>query len=478
MGPFGGSRTRWEMEAFGEFSLEGCIEMAWMMNLISFHHGPLKKLPFYSGWVDAETLEPVQDYDIKKKYEDVILKHSGIRLIEPKLFGGYDPKQKQFIQEVVITDDLPPIEVSKAEMEAFKLRHGEKAVIDIQGDQCFVRLAKGSTIWVPKALRFDRLVDGQIPSGWSAKKYGVPEDIISQVDPVTLYAIIATAEALISSGVTDPYEFYKYIHVSELGNTSGGGMGGMVALKKMFQGRKEEADVQGDILQESFINTMPAWVNMLLLSSSGPIKTPVGACATAAESVDIAVETILAGKAKVVICGGYDDFHEEGSFEFANMKATSSSDQEFEMGREPKDMCRPATDSRAGFMEAQGAGMAVLMTAELALQMGVPIRGVIACVNTATDKNGRSIPAPGQGILTTARESASAIESPLLDIRYRSNQLQKELNFIKLWADEEYQSFRDLIQDAKHRDLPFDQDFINGQTLFIESQIKRKVNLN
>ena len=32
------------------------------------------------------------------------------------------------------------------------------------------------------------------------------------------------------------------------------------------------------------VNSMPAWINMLLLSSSGPIKTPVGACATAAES--------------------------------------------------------------------------------------------------------------------------------------------------------------------------------------------------
>jgi fatty acid synthase subunit alpha, fungi type len=44
---------------------------------------------------------------------------------------------------------------------------------------------------------------------------------------------------------------------------------------------------QADMLQESFINTMPAWVNMLLLSSSGPIKAPVGACATAAQSVEL-----------------------------------------------------------------------------------------------------------------------------------------------------------------------------------------------
>ena len=61
---------------------------------------------------------------------------------------------------------------------------------------------------------------------------------------------------------------------------------------------------------------------MLLLSSSGPIKTPVGACATAVESVEIGVDTIRTGKAKVVVVGGYDDFGEEGSFEFAQMRVS------------------------------------------------------------------------------------------------------------------------------------------------------------
>ena len=37
---------------------------------------------------------------------------------------------------------------------------------------------------------------------------------------------------------------------------------------------------------------MAAWVNMLLLSSTGPIHTPVGACATAVESVDMGYETV------------------------------------------------------------------------------------------------------------------------------------------------------------------------------------------
>jgi fatty acid synthase subunit alpha, fungi type len=81
VGPWGSSRTRWEMESSGEFSLEGCIEMAWMMGFIKFHNGPLKKMPSYSGWIDVESQEPVKDNEVKAKYEAKILEQTGIRLI-------------------------------------------------------------------------------------------------------------------------------------------------------------------------------------------------------------------------------------------------------------------------------------------------------------------------------------------------------------------------------------------------------------
>ena len=85
--PWGNARTRWEMEANGEFSLEGCIEMAWIMGYIKHHHGNLKNGTQYSGWVDAKTNEPVEDKDIKTKYEKQILEHTGIRLIGKLLYN-------------------------------------------------------------------------------------------------------------------------------------------------------------------------------------------------------------------------------------------------------------------------------------------------------------------------------------------------------------------------------------------------------
>ncbi|KAE8220079.1 hypothetical protein CF326_g8815 [Tilletia indica] len=107
------------------------------------------------------------------------------------------------------------------------------------------------------------------------------------------------------SGISDPYELCEHVHISEVGISIGSSIGGMQSLSAMFRDRGNNID-QKDIVQETFINL---WmVNLLLISSSGPIKTPVGACVMALQSVEIAAETILSGKAKVMLAGGFDDF--------------------------------------------------------------------------------------------------------------------------------------------------------------------------
>ena len=476
VGPWGNSRTRWEMEAYGKFSLEGSVEMAWMMGLIKNHNGPLKGKS-YSGWIDAKTSDPVDDKDIKGKYEKYILEHSGIRLIEPELFNGYDPNKKQLMQEVVIEEDLDPFESSKETAEEFKREHGEKVeIFELpESGEYTVRLKKGATLLIPKALKFDRLVAGQIPTGWDAKKYGIPDDIISQVDPVTLYVLVCTVESLLASGITDPYEFYQYVHLSEVGNCIGSGIGGTTALRGMYKDRFLDKPLQKDILQESFINTMSAWVNMLLLSSTGPIKTPVGACATAVESIDIGYETIVEGKARVCFVGGFDDFQEEGSYEFANMKATSNAEDEFAHGRTPKEMSRPTTTTRNGFMESQGCGMQVIMSAQLALDMGVPIYGIVGFTTTATDKIGRSVPAPGHGVLTSARESPSKFPSPLLDIKYRKRQLDLRRKQIKQWQESELMFLQEEVSAMKSQGGEFNEtEYAESRAHHIEKEAVRQ----
>ncbi|KAI7474406.1 Fatty acid synthase subunit, partial [Hortaea werneckii] len=232
---------------------------------------------------------------------------------------------------------------------------------------------------------------------------------------------------------------------------------------------------QKDILQESFINTMSAWVNMLLMSSTGPIRTPVGACATAVESIDIGYDCIVEGKARMCFVGGFDDFQEEGSYEFGNMGATSNAENEFAHGRTPKEMSRPTTTTRNGFMESQGCGMQVIMDAKLALDMGVPIYGILGLTATATDKIGRSVPAPGQGVLTTAREQPSKFPSPLLDIKYRKRQMDLRRKQIKNWQESELMYLQEEVSAMKQQGGNFSEsEYMEDRAAHIEREAKRQ----
>ncbi|KAE8217656.1 hypothetical protein CF319_g8305 [Tilletia indica] len=252
---------------------------------------------------------------MKARYEKEIISHAGVRFIEPELFTGYDPARKGFTQEIELSHDLGPLEVSGAGADKYKREHGDK--VDVWetapgSDSWLVMLKKGAQAFVPKAVSFERLVAGQIPTGWSGARYGIPEEIVSQVDHTTLWVLVCVAEALAMSGISDPCELYEHDYISEVGISIGSGMGGMQSLSAMLHDRRNDIVVQKDILQETFINVASGWVNLLLMSSSGPIKTPVRGCATALQSVEIAAETILSDKANIMLAGDFDDSSEEG----------------------------------------------------------------------------------------------------------------------------------------------------------------------
>jgi 3-oxoacyl-(acyl-carrier-protein) synthase len=122
--------------------------------------------------------------------------------------------------------------------------------------------ARRNTVWGDESKLLTsknqvRLVDvlaGQTPTGWDAGRYGIPRDIITQTDRATLWALVCIAEALNTSGITDPYELYKYFHPSDVGTCVGSGMGGTQSLAKMFKDRRKEKDVPNDILQETSVH--------------------------------------------------------------------------------------------------------------------------------------------------------------------------------------------------------------------------------
>ncbi|KAK3693106.1 putative fatty acid synthase alpha subunit FasA [Podospora appendiculata] len=436
LGPWGSSRTRWQMESQSTFTQDGFTEMAWIMGLIKHGNGaPLgpNNKPYF-GWVDIKTNKPIHDADIASRYGEHILSNTGIRTIQPAdglTTANYSAPNKEVLQEVVLDDDLPPFSAPESVAKSFQLRHGAKCTIRPSSTSpdapWTVTLAKGATFHIPKTVPFRQTVAAQLPAGWDPATYGIPPDVVAQVDPITLYALCCVSEAIFSAGITDISELYSHIHVAELGNYIGSGAGGLQALQSMYRNRYVEGPpVQSDILQETFLNSIAAWTNMLLLGAAGPIKTPVGACATAVESLDTACEAIRTGSVKAAFVGGVDDFGEEASFEFDSMKATANAADERAKGYLPREASRPTSSSRAGFVEAAGCGVQLVMSAALALEMGLPIHAIVAYTQMSADGISRSLPAPGHGVLTAARETPS--ESSLLSLPNRRALLSQTLS--------------------------------------------------
>ncbi|KAI1378778.1 putative 3-oxoacyl-synthase [Hypoxylon crocopeplum] len=434
IGPWGNSRTRWEMELKGELSIQGCIELAWMTGLIKHNPKPTASADgAAAAWIDSATGSLVHDYEVKVKYEKQLLEHTGLRLIEPGHLDHPDRDSKQFLQEVIVQHDLEPFNASFETAMEFVREQGDKVEVKqiAKSDQYSVRVKKGATVMVPKARVFDRIVGGQLPTGWDPTVYGLPADLCESVDRCTQMALVCAAETFLSAGITDVYELYRTIHVSELANCVGSGMGGGQSLQKLYRQRFLDRPVQSDILAEVFVNTTGAWLNMLLMSSAGPTRTPVGACATALESLNQGYDLINSGAAKICLVGGFDDMTQDTSAEFANMKATNNSMADIERGRAPHETSRPCATSRKGFVESEGCGMQLLTSAKMALELGLPIRSIVAHVQTASDGTGRSVPAPGKGIMVNVRESSSLGTSPLLDISYRRLLLKHSLKSIQ-----------------------------------------------
>jgi 3-oxoacyl-ACP reductase-like protein len=55
--------------------------MVWIMGFIKHFDGRLKDGSLYVGWVGSKTNEPVDDKEVKGRYEKDIFLHAGVRLI-------------------------------------------------------------------------------------------------------------------------------------------------------------------------------------------------------------------------------------------------------------------------------------------------------------------------------------------------------------------------------------------------------------
>jgi len=91
-----------------------------------------------------------------------------------------------------------------------------------------------------------------------------------------------------------------------------------------------------------------------------------------------------------------------------------------------------------------------------------------------SDKAGRSIPAPGCGALTVAREVASKHPLPLLDVAYRTRQLSFRRTQISQWLAHEHSQLREEVEICNARGDNVDDEYISSRVSDIEREANRQ----
>ena len=403
LGPYGSSRTRFEMEVDNELSAAGVLELAWTMGLVKWEEDP------QPGWYDTATGELVPEAELVERYHDTVVQRCGIREFVGD--GAIEPDHgAPLLVSVFLDRDFSFVVSSESDARAFVEFDPEHTVarpLPDSADWEVIRKA-GTEIRVPRKNRLTRTVGAQIPTGFDPTVWGISQDMANAVDRVALWNIVATVDAFLSAGFT-PAELMRWVHPSLVASTQGTGMGGMTSMQTMFHGNLLGRAKPNDILQEVLPNVVAAHVMQSYVGGYGAMVHPVGACATAAVSVEEGVDKIRLGKAELVVAGGFDDLTLDAIIGFGDMAATADTEVMRAKGISDAKFSRANDRRRLGFLEAQGGGTLLLARGDLAAKMGLPVLAVIGYAQSFADGVHTSIPAPGLGALGAGRGGRDSV---------------------------------------------------------------------
>ncbi|BBX72691.1 type I polyketide synthase [Mycobacterium shinjukuense] len=403
LGPYGSSRTRFEMEVDNELSAAGVLELAWTTGLVRWEDDP------QPGWYDTQSGELVDEAELVERYHDAVVERVGIREFVDD--GAVDPKQgSPLLVSVFLDKDFSFVVSSEADARAFVEFDPEHTVIRPLPDSSDWQVTRkaGTEIRVPRKTKLSRVVGGQIPTGFDPTVWGISADMASSIDRLAVWNIVATVDAFLTAGFS-PAEVMRYVHPTMVANTQGTGMGGGTSMQTMYHGNLLGRSKPNDIFQEVLPNIIAAHVVQSYVGSYGAMIHPVAACATAAVSVEEGVDKIRLGKAHLVVAGGLDDLTLEGIIGFGDMAATADTGMMRARGIHDSKFSRPNDRRRLGFVEAQGGGTILLARGDLALRMGLPVLAVVAFAQSFGDGVHTSIPAPGLGALGAGRGGRDSV---------------------------------------------------------------------
>ncbi|WP_080796452.1 type I polyketide synthase [Corynebacterium pacaense] len=402
LGPLGSARTRFDAELSGTLSAAGVTELAWSTGLIHWDTDPTP------GWYDASG-EEVAEEDIYGRFHDEVMERIGVRRYHDMPEYGMIDNLAPELTTVYLDHDLTFSVGSRAEAETYVESEPEltRAALDATTGEWTVTRRAGSAIRVPRRMAMTRFVGGQVPEGFDPAVWGIPADMIDNLDTVALWNIVCTVDAFLSAGFS-PAELLGAVHPARVSSTQGTGMGGMESLRGIYVDRILAEPRANDVLQEALPNVVAAHVMQSYVGGYGQMIHPVAACATAAVSVEEGMDKIRLGKADFVVAGGFDALSVEGITGFGDMAATADSAAMEAKGIEHRFFSRANDRRRGGFIESEGGGTLLLARASLAADLGLPVLGVVGFAESFADGAHTSIPAPGLGALGAARDGVES----------------------------------------------------------------------
>ena len=199
---------------------------------------------------------------------------------------------------------------------------------------------------------------------------------LRKLDPFSIYAIIATNEAITMSGLES-----SKLNLDRIGVTIGTGVGGIQTLEDQHSiiENKGARRVSPQFVPKMIANIAGGHLS-IRWGLRGPNQTVTSACASATDAIGMAMRLIIAGDADMMITGGTEASITPLTIAgFANMRALSQSSDS------PEKVSRPFDKGRDGFVLGEGAGMLVIETESHAKKRDATILAELAGYGSTDD---------------------------------------------------------------------------------------------
>ena len=208
-----------------------------------------------------------------------------------------------------------------------------------------------------------------------------PENVLDpkelrKLDPFSTYALVATNEAVLMSGLDS-----EKLDLDRVGVTIGTGVGGIQTLEEQHSNieNKGARRVSPQFVPKMISNIAGGHLS-IRWGFRGPNQTVTSACASATDAIGMAMRLIMSGDADVMITGGTEASITPLTIAgFANMKALSQNNNN------PEEASRPFELSRDGFVLGEGSGMIVIEKESHAINRGANILAELAGYGATDD---------------------------------------------------------------------------------------------